>query len=255
VLTEDASGQAFGTVSAFVRHLLLLADPRTQTQCLELEPTEHEHIRATTIANRWKSSSASDRQSVVELLRMIAGKVVEPGGYVFFHFDGDAPWSARDASANIKAFDRIIKEGVRSTLQMRLSTRYGNRTLEMEAAVADALGRLIPIVPFYSIEAWCYQNTRIGKEVCLALHSGGHDATFEQWEQDRTQLDEVTQIKNTSCLGSEHNHRLASEHFPAREVHLVGKSFAYCVKDLASRPALLSALAMTYAWPRPPSTC
>jgi hypothetical protein len=126
---------------------------------------------------------------------------------------------------------------------------------EIERIVANAVPRLFPIVPHYSVEAWCYQNTERARAICASA-SGGK-AWCEQcddWETNRALLDEIEKVKEKCRLRSDHNAVLASDQFPRPDVVAAGTSFAVAVQECRREP-LMSTLAMTYAYPPPPSIC
>ena len=111
-----------------------------------------------------------------------------------------------------------------------------------EEACQAALARLVLVMPFWSIEAWCYQNTDVAIRLCHEHHSGADVSLFQRWQQDRTALDDVPKPKDTACLRDRHNRELSSQGFPADDVYLAGTSFAAAVDALASIPDLRAAL-------------
>ncbi len=140
----------------------------------------------------------------MDLVRTIATKLAEETpGFVLFHYDGDRIWSQRTTSENTQKFEGLIISAVRQLLSSRQKE--------------SRLDRLLPIVPFYSIEAWAYQNTQEAKRICQEhkLDSGVLDA----WESDRTLLDELEMPKNHPVgLGALHNLRLLQSGYPSSEV-------------------------------------
>lgn len=101
-------------------------------------------------------------------------------------------------------------------------------------------------MPYYSIEAWLYQNTREGARLCAQGGCSQHLDPFRQWELDRGLLDEVEQPKEQVCFRSAHNARLAAEGFPADAVFAADKSFAAAVTSLLESAELCQALALTH---------
>jgi hypothetical protein len=258
VLTEDSASDAFATVKLLAKHLLQIVDSRIEVQHIDFEPATDEHARRACIANIWRSKARADRRSKIALIREIAGKLIERDGFVFFHFDGDTVWAKRDACKTADQFREIVEEGVRDTLRMRLSRpRYSDpaATMYSEAEVnqiiSQAMPRLIRVVPHYSIEAWCLQNTSKARELCAQHHRGAHIEDFEEWEADRGILDEIEAPKERCCLRSDHNRVLADQGFPKNEAFKAGKSFASVALTMCQCEALTAALKMTYAWPKP----
>jgi hypothetical protein len=149
-----------------------------------------------------------------------------PNGWVFFHFDGDRPWSASASSENRQKFKELNWEPVRLKIQERLVERkreMATRTEEVKS-----------------------YDTRKAIRLCQERYGGRDVEQFQAWAQDRTALEEVLKPKEAVCLGAAHNLELAW--FPTREVRAAGRSFAAIVEVLSQDSALREALAQTYAY-------
>jgi len=83
-------------------------------------------------------------------------------------------------------------------------------------------------MPFYSIEAWTYQNTAVSVRLCNARYGGRDAAVFAEWAADPGRLDEVERVKEVAVLKGKHNLELASDGFPAETRFRAGKSFFFC---------------------------
>jgi hypothetical protein len=249
VLTEDSGTKAFETLRSLAKELLKQVDEYVQTNKISFEPVRNELALQALHANVWKSTKAKDRQKQVELRRTLATQVMLEDGWVFFHFDGDRAWSARESSENVTKFQSLIREKVRELVLTKLSEQQGGSASQQLDAQADArMARLKTVVPFYSIEAWLFQNTREAIRLCQERYGGRDVDQFQAWAQDRAVLDEVLKPKDAVCLGAAHNLELASNGFPTREVRAGGKSFAAAVEALNQDSELLEALARTYAY-------
>lgn len=261
VLSEDGSSSAFDTVRMFVKHILLAVDPRTQTHVIDFEPPSDPAAREALSGNRWREGRGP---AYVRLLSAIAAKLAEPGGFVFFHFDGDTTWTERQACLTGRQFDELIVRRIPDLICARLAStnerpkRKAFREAsceEIDSLVARAMPRLFSVVPHYSVEAWCYQNTGLARELCARSSRGRPSCTqCAQWELDRTLLDEIEKVKEECRLRSDHNADLAGKEYPWPAVLAADKSFAFTVRQCQREP-LISTLAMTYAYPRPPSVC
>ena len=253
VLTEDGHPEAFATVRLLIKSLLQVVDPRVAVQRIDFEPATDDHARRASVANIWRSTAPGDRPSKIALLREIAGKLVEPDGFVFFHFDGDTTWGNRKRCITAGQFRKIVQEGVRKTLRMRLAEQEYSDADAAEI-IKNAMPRLLPVVPHYSIEAWCLQNTALGRKLCARHHGGAHSKDFDEWEADRGLLDEIEKPKNRACLRDKHNKSLAGPGFPRDEANKVDKSFAATARAMGKCKALTSALVTTYKNHEPAST-
>lgn len=247
LLTEDSGPHAFDTLKGLAKELLKQVDASVRTDRITYEPVRDEQALRALQANIWKSKKGKDRQKQVELARTLATQVMLPEGWAFFHFDGDRRWEARDTSENVEKF-RTFAGSIRLLLLQTLGARrVGAPAKELEAEADARMTRLKTVVPFYSIEAWLFQNTPEATRLCHA-HFNGRDAErFLAWAEDRSQLDELLKPKEEVCLGSTHNRDLACHSFPTREVLAAGKSFAATVDSLREDAALRAALAETYA--------
>ncbi|MBN9681784.1 MULTISPECIES: hypothetical protein [unclassified Corallococcus] len=256
LLSEDSGSDAFDTLERLAKEILKQVDAYTRTQParLSFEPVRQEEALRALHANVWKSDKARDRRNQVELVRTLATQLMREHGWAFFHFDGDRPWSERASSENMAKFSQLIEAKVYRLIVEQLSALAGRAATpvaqrEVEAQARQRMKRLKRIVPFYSIEAWLFQNTREAIRLC-ERHYGGRDADqFQRWEQERHALDEVSKPKERVCLGAKHNHTLASEAFPTRDVYAAGCSFASVVDDFRQDEELCEALQQTYTAP------
>lgn len=254
VLTEDSAADGCETIIILAKKMMLLANEHARTHRIALEPQGLDAKRAMR-GNLWKSTSSFDRPKIVLLGRIIAAKLLEKDcpGFVFFHVDGDCAWTQRSKSENVAKFEGFVRDYVRQSLDNTLRRQRSDRgepldegTLQRE--VEAALGRMLRLTPFYSVEAWLYQNTNEGRKLCEA-HCGKHIDQIQDRERDRGQLDEVIKPKSKefSCLEAKHNSALAEKSFPAEAAFNAGKSFADAVMAMLNNKELIDALASTYA--------
>lgn len=217
VLTEDSGADGLGTVREVTRLAARLAVPGLQTQKISWKPASERAARA----NLWKSKHSGAYKARVDLARRIANHLAgNDFALVVYHFDGDRTWGDRDSSENARRFSEI-ETAVVQLLQGALP--------DPEAACST---RLIRCVPYYSIEAWLFQNT---EEAATELSRRGRTAELarlQEWASDRAALDEVMAPKKQLSLGNTHNLALACRRYPAQEVHDARKSFFEFVQAL-----------------------
>jgi hypothetical protein len=253
LLTEDSSEDAFKTVECLAKELLKQVDEYTQTQPsrLTLAPLRGQEALRAMGANLWKSDKREARPYRVDLVQRIATHILQgETSWVFFHFDGDRSWAQRTSSENAAKFATHILDKVLSLLKEHLAKRAGAPSTEQEREeLARALlARIKPLIPYYSIESWLYQNTRQAILLCQKHHGGRHAEKFLEWERNRAALDEERKPKATVCLGAKHNLELARHEFPAREARSAGKSFEATLQLLQHDEALREALRRTYTY-------
>jgi hypothetical protein len=262
VLGEDSAREAHETLSTLARKTLLLLEPECRTDRLRITPS-NDASRKALHANRWKEASPTDaavRQSRVQLISQIATTLARPDGFVLFHYDGDRRWTKRASSENRQKFTQLVRLEVRRWLAAQKALAERARatgkpvprrpvgeagdspllTLDIEAA----LGKLIELTPFYSIEAWLYRAIGRAKEICIQQHGGRHLDEWEALASKLDTLDEIEFIKTTTCLRGEYNHVLAKS-FDAAAAEACGKSYAEVVASMRACASLLAALRAT----------
>ncbi|MCB9701347.1 MAG: hypothetical protein H6711_05610 [Myxococcales bacterium] len=247
LLTEDSGKEAESALRAFLDRLLRRVVAGASVDAGSWDPAEGD-VRAVVRGNAWKSPA---RRELVQLRQYIAAKLRSPGGFVFFHFDGDRPYRDREASENIKKFNELIQKHVRDILggppPMRRPRRHASAP---PVPTAPLMEKLIPIVPFYSVEAWYFQNTERALAHCLANPKcrGGCQATLATWTADRGALDELIKPKEALCFRAGHNLDLARTSYPLDSVLAARKSLHDLVAQLSACAPLREALEAT----RPP---
>jgi hypothetical protein len=246
VLPEDSGGGAYDTVRALAKEMLKLLVPGVQTDRIGFKPRESDDARQGVKGSYWKSADALDQPSLRLLIRTIATELLKPDGFVLFHIDGDRPWAERASSENEYKFDKRIVQPVQAALEQALA-----KPQSPGGTPEERIKRLRLLMPFYSIEAWLYQNTREAIRLCLEEGCKQCRPKLEAWEKSRASLDEIPQPKKALCLRDRYNKHLASSGFPADDVYAAGASFAQAVMGLLECEELSAALERTYA-PEPP---
>ena len=236
IITEDSGADGHATIVAVVKRMLQLVVPDYQTHRLGFEPKDAQAQRALQ-GTGWKSKDPKSQADRATALRTIATKLGRKQGFVLFHIDGDRTWAERTSSENVALFKARVVELVR-----KLLVQSGRSAQEAETRLL----RLLPIVPFYSIEAWLFQHTEVAIRLCRDRYQGRDIGRFEAWHQDRAALDDVEQPKEEVCLKSLHNLECAGPGYPAQAVFEAGRSYTECVLRLR-RCAELEALLLATA--------
>ena len=241
VLTEDRAEDSHRTLVALIKRMLLLVDPSCGTHRVRFEPS-NAGAQVAMHGNLWKSTDERNRPKRVILGRAIAEKLMEGGecpGFALFHFDGDRAWSDRASCENVPKFEAFTRRYVEPLVSAILK----KNGLEHEAAAR--MSRLRRLTPFYSIEAWLYQNTNEARRLC-AVACGKHVNMIDEWEAKRGALDEISKPKDLLCFKDRCNCELASHGFPHEEVFSAGKSYAETVMGLIECADLCAAIVRTY---------
>jgi hypothetical protein len=228
-LPED---QDPGVLKAFLEKMLYLVDPGAPVyNPAKIGLTLASHFHHFFSSGQWKSTAA--RQKRIDLIQFLQSQLQRPDieSFVIIHVDGDRPYAQSaegTVSQNQQQLDALVTSRLRDGLQAR----------------PNLLDRFLVVVPFYSIEAWLYQNT----DTALLLYqqhyrAHTHDmARFEAWRQNPEHLDEVEKPKEAVSLGAGFHLELATKGFPAQRVYDVRKSFYKSVERLCACRPLVAAL-------------
>lgn len=255
LLTEDGGAQADETLRSLVVKLLGRLEPGSVTRedARAWEPASPE-ARAVTRANGWKDPR---RRDLVSFRQYIASKLRRAHGFVFFHVDGDRPYRERDTSENLRKFDVVIRKPVRIILEgpppQRRARAKPPRADRGSTQVDRQLAKLIVLMPFYSVEAWLFQNTEQASRHCPGTPICRHGCREKlmAWRRDRAVLDELPKPKHELCFGDAHNADLAGAGYPLDEVLSAEKSLHDALQALGSCAELVEALAHAVpAWKR-----
>ncbi len=243
ILTEDKDGH--DTIEAVTEHIFRLIVPEVRVrEGVSFEPLPEARLRRAVQPSVWRSRADADERLLRDLRRTIASQLFStPASFVVFHFDGDATWSDR-ASSTHEADFRLFVAKVEQVMNAPSVHRVPSRE-NVSQRIAEAKGRLLALVPFYSIEAWLYQSADLAKEMCKS-GCGRHVERFETWRANRAELDEVPKPKDAVCFGAKHNHDLARA-LPTNDLQAVGKSFAATIDAWKASDELVGALTRTYA--------
>lgn len=261
VLTEDSAPRAESVVRKLVEKLLRYLESRCDPQRIRFEPIDPE-TRPLMSANQWAGSDQKRYIVRTRLHRIIAAKLVDPTGFVFQHIDADRRWTdrERDPSTNVAHLGRLLTH-VRRELTDRFQpakTRPPRRArkaidtmsaAEIDASVQRCLARFIPLVPYWEIEAWLYQNIRRAAELCpgppRCTRQPSCHSKLAEWQDDRGALDEVEDPSEALCLGKQHNEELVQS-LPIKLVVDAGKSLATVVSAIYDCDDLLDAIRRTH---------
>jgi hypothetical protein len=244
LLSEDGSEHARPTLEALVKKMLRLMGGQYRDDEVRFEPPDDATV-AIARGNLWKSTNPKHRREIVALRRALATKLTEdPRGFVLFHIDGDRRWSEGPGCENRAQFEEVIAAKVRERIA-ETKSQWTKDELDR------CMKRLVLLVPFYSVEAWVYQNIKHARALCSRHHGGQHAQQFDAWERDRAALDEIVKPKEAGCLRSKYNRDLAENEFPHKKAYDAGTSFHAAVEALGRCEDLRDAVRATW---QPPGT-
>lgn len=244
VLTEDTSKDARATVEALVRKMLPLVVPNCRVHdrvaFFPTDPREQEAMHG----EAWKSEHQRHHEARVRLQRYIARRLCESQTFVVFHVDGDTPWEQRQQSENHRKFDWFvikIKQSAEAG-QRRVQASRRAPSQDVKPNAEPDLDNFIRLMPFYTLEAWLYQNLQGIVDICRKQHDGKHVDAAREWENRRHEMDEIVKPADHFCVAKMHNHELANRGFPAQKAYDVQKSFFENVERMKTCSKLVAAL-------------
>lgn len=239
LFSEDGSGRSRDVLRFLFLRMCRLVAPGSQTQRIEFEDGRRE-LAAIVQGAQWRSRSGKDHRRRVDLHQGIAIFLAQDRHFVVFHVDGDTTWSNREASAIRRELETEIRRLVRQVIA-------ASRNPTIASQAERLAGKLLEVIPHYSIEAWLYQNTAVALEICQRHHGCSDRERLESWQKDRSLLDEIEKLPETTRLGRQHNLELAQDftNHLATEVERAGKSFAATVIRLRNCRELVSELRAT----------
>lgn len=235
LLTEDSGERAFATFEALARKILHLLGEPCDLSRVVFERAD-ERGRAAMGFNAYKSTSPRDHGKQLDLANAIATRLLRGDEvFVFVHVDGDRRWSERGPTPPLCDNQRLFEANVLRRVRAQLEQRGQLERLE----------RLLYVLPFWSVEAWLYQNTAEALKIC-AEHDPRHErdlSRFQNWAAEPAAIDEVERPKHAAqTFQDRYNARLARS-FPAGKAYSLGLSFAYTVDRMKASAPLTEALA------------
>lgn len=247
IVTEDGSGDAHETLAHLVRRMSLLVEPTFATNRLKTLRQQDAEERLAAQPHRWHSRDPKDRLFVKKLARTIAADLLADR-FVLVHADGDTTWSNRPSpheSSFRENLTPVVHEALAPEHPQPRSPRHSATTMATRSneAIRRYLGRLILIMPYYTLEAWLYQNTDVALRLCQEKYQGRDVRKFLDWQNDRAKLDEGGAEDLRVCLGKKHNLELASSGYPAGAVYDARASFHAAASALGACAELQAALA------------
>ncbi len=238
LLTEDGSKFAVETLGNVCAKIFDFIVPQCSIAHVRFHPISANERDAMT-ANRWRSTNPRDYSRLLSLCESIATQLLRADGFVFFHFDGDVIWDTHSATLT-KYEDRVVRR-VREIVRGKLQKPDG---ADCSLAVDSTMGKLIHVVPYYSIESWLFANTQTLRERCIP--SVEVEARIQAWQLDLAQLDGVTKPKDLARIDTAHYPELATKLPTERLIEL---ETSFCATVLRTGRCAPLVVRLRHAWP------
>ena len=244
IFTEDTGQKSFDVVEGLVRKIFYLLGEGAAVELVRIEPGEERARRAMGF-NGYQSTTPRDDHRRIDLAAAIVTQFlrVDMPRFVIVHVDGDRRWSERGTTPGglcelQEIFERNIVRRVKEGLRQK--------------GRPELIERLLYLIPFWSIEAWLYQNSAELQRLCRRdprRHS--RDAELlETWREEPSLLDEAERPKDRALTFQDGYNADLIETFPGRKVYDLDLSFAYCVDEFGRCRPLVAALQAIKYGPR-----
>jgi hypothetical protein len=224
LITEDSSRQGIHVITTISKAILRRIFKHELRESIRFEPAESDLALEKSISilhgNKWRSKGRFDEYAIRNLIQYVATIILQPGGFVFWHLDGDTIWSLREQAITPSQFNKIILDRVHSLIDGKADPIKLN----------SIKSKIKVIVPYYSIESWLFQNEELAIKLCQT-HRYTEDITkFTAWSKDRSLLDEIMKPKDQVKMGSRYNNELV-ENLKIDPIIKVGKSMGYLAQQ------------------------
>lgn len=227
VLTEDTGESAPEVIKALVEKMVHFVHGISSVPVPRKMIIVDEQEQASKLAAAMRSNGWKNRRQQIDFARELANILSrrEPT-LILLHMDGDCLWSKSEGGKkgqNVEPFENDVRPAVLQHL--------------VDKKQVERISRLVLLVPYYNIEAWIFQNLTDS----IALYEKLPESTpyrkenlrrLRAFEQDRTQLDEQTTLKNFKLLNTRENRLALAQKLPAKKAYAVGCSFTAAVNKL-----------------------
>lgn len=226
IVTEDTGTESFEVLKNLINSILKNIVEDYQSQLIEFKPVEKCYLPVCS-GNRWKQEKPHKdpklAREITAFKKYIVQHTMKSSAFIFWHIDGDMMWAqfARGKEcANRKSLDTFIEKVLK-----------GMTIHQRDKVPPTPEGCFLKLLPFYSIEAWLYQNSQALQKI--TENTGDIQAT------DASVFDDILKVKEAFKIKAKYNLQL-SQSFPFQKVYELGKSFHHTVEELKDASGFLN---------------
>lgn len=198
IISEDSSKNSFDILVNIITKILRAIQPNIDCQFITFD--NYLNKDSAMKGSKWKSEKGMKFRN---FMFKVMNELKKDNSFVFWHIDGDAPWSGRDDSENISLFHKKIKKIPHTEI-------INGRKKSID------FSKLFLIAPFYSIESWLYPFLK-----SISIKKAD---TFKFKDVDISEYDEIIKIKDESGIADTYNLDL-SKKFKHKTVYDCKKSY------------------------------
>lgn len=225
IITEDTGKDSFEVLKNLVNSILKNILDDYQSHLIEFKQVERAYNSALS-GNRWKQEKPHKdpklARAVTAFKKYLAQHIMKKNAFVFWHIDGDIKWSQFTGGKecdNIKRLNSFIEKVL-----------MGIAIHKKDQAPPRPDSHFLKLLPFYSIEAWLYQNS-------TALQAINEDTSDIQ-AVPPSGLDDILKVKVDFKIKAKYNLQL-SKSFPFQKVYALEKSFHHTVEEIKDASGFL----------------
>lgn len=217
IITEDTGKGSFELFRNLINSILREIITDFQSQLIEYVRIDARHSEVLS-GNSWMQKRPRNkklRDSIYRLKREIIQYLLGKQAFVFWHIDGDMKWcefTKKGSCLNLEKLNDFL-----APITAELDTHRNNKAPNLPK------DKILKLLPFYSVEAWLYQNS-------AALQKINED-TSDIKNRAPQELDEILMVKEFFKIKAKYNLEL-SKQFPYQKVYALGKSFHHTVEEL-----------------------
>lgn len=217
IITEDNSKKAIEVFTNLFKSILKNSIDEFDSRVIKLPDNDGFNFEDVMSGNRWTQKRPRDKGlsfRIREFKRAISQYLIGENCFILWHFDGDMEWSSSkdgEKCKTLQQFKIFIESIPKNEKNKRITDEH-----------------FLMLIPFYSIEAWLYQNRKVLKTI---------SKTEDILSVPPEKLDEIKKVKEEFTIKAKYNLEL-SRQFPFSDVFKLNKSFTSSILTIQRNKTL-----------------
>lgn len=224
IISEDRGKDSFAVFKNLISSILKNIIPDFQSQLIEYIEIDAKHSGVLS-GNKWRQRRPRDRKltaMIHNFKRELIQYLLEGPAFIFWHIDGDMRWCDFTQKGNCTNLEQL--NSFLAPIESELESYRSNSSTKLPK------NKVLKLLPFYSIEAWLYQNSTTLQNI--------KGDTSDIHAKSPSDFDEILKVKDSFNIKDEYNLQL-SKSFPFQKVYALGKSFHRTVEELKDASGFL----------------